>query len=253
MPHTIIQLTDCHLFADKGATLRDVATWPRFEKALDDIRRRTPNFDALVISGDTAHDERPETYELAREALGEMVDRLFIIPGNHDNRDALRERFVNCQSLLPNRTMFEWMSDDWRMIGLDSQLTGEVRGELGQQQLDWLDEQLATRPTPTVVWMHHPPVSVRSGWLDEIGLTDAAAFNSIVARHAHVRLVITGHVHQDSTSALNGAIALTTPAVGLPFRPRADQLIIDPDPPSYRIVELGESSCWTSQVLRCCD
>src|SRR5436190_18417540 len=91
--HRILQLTDCHLFADPKAELRGVATWPRFQAVLQDVRRRFPDFDLLVLSGDTAHDECLATYQAVRQSLGEWSERVRIIPGNHDDRAAMRRVF----------------------------------------------------------------------------------------------------------------------------------------------------------------
>ena len=54
---TIVQLTDCHLFTDPDGSLRDIATRPRLRRVIEDIRDRVPDFDFLVVTGDTAHDE----------------------------------------------------------------------------------------------------------------------------------------------------------------------------------------------------
>ena len=90
---TIVQLTDCHLFADPDGSLGDIATRPRFRLVLEDIRRRAPDFDFLVVTGDTAHDEQSATYEAFRDELGDWVERLRIVPGNHDDREALTRVF----------------------------------------------------------------------------------------------------------------------------------------------------------------
>src|SRR5580698_1669402 len=46
------------------------------------------------------------------------------------------------------------------------------------------------------VCLHHHPVPMSSDWLDQIGLSNAAEFWSIVDAHRNVRAVLWGHVHQ---------------------------------------------------------
>ena len=46
-----------------------------------------------MISGDLAQDEQLQTYQLLRKMLGEWVTRLRVIPGNHENRDFIRQTF----------------------------------------------------------------------------------------------------------------------------------------------------------------
>lgn len=90
--HRIIQNTDCHLFADRGE-LRGVATWPRLEAVLAEIRDRFSDCDCLVVTGDTAHDEIEKTDLAFRQLLCDLTDRLLLIPGNHDNRKAIASVF----------------------------------------------------------------------------------------------------------------------------------------------------------------
>jgi Icc protein len=250
--HRVIQLTDCHLFADPARELRGVATWPRFRSVLAELRRQAHPWDLLVFSGDTSHDEVQPTYEAVRSELGEWAGRVRMVPGNHDNRQALAEVFPESRGSLPGRVTFHVEWNDWQVIGLDTQRPGELPGSLGDEQLAWLQAQLsATANINTLLFMHHPPVAVHSAWLDKIGLQDATAFGRVVRDHPHVRLIGCGHVHQELSASLGGACVLTTPAVGLQFRPRTEELEIDPAPPGYRIIELHADGHWSSQVLRC--
>jgi Icc protein len=250
MSHRILQITDCHLFADRRE-LRDIATWPRLTAVLSEIRTRFADFDCLVVTGDTAHDEIEETYVAFREALGDLTERLLLIPGNHDNREAVVKVFPERCELTDGRLTFQHGLDDWKLIGLDSHIPGEVAGRLGQEQLSRLRESLAaTNEDNTLVFVHHPPVPMRSRWLDEIGLEDAAELLEILNEFPSVRLVCSGHVHQESTTATRGPIVLTTPAVGPQFRPRTDEIEIDPLPPALRVIDLEPDGSWATQIVR---
>ena len=251
-PLTIVQLTDCHLFTDPGGSLRDVATRPRLRRVLEDIHTRVPDFDLLVVTGDTAHDEAQATYEAFRHDLGDWINRLRIVPGNHDNRAALRRVFPAATDLIGDRVGFRVARGDWLVIGLDSQLTGEDAGELGSGQLAWLDDRLAVEPARSaVIFLHHPPIAVESPWLDRIGLLDAGALETVIERHPRVRAVVTGHVHQEASGRCGGADVHTSPAVGPQFRPHTETLVIDPGPPAYRIIDLRPTGDWSTAVVRC--
>lgn len=249
MPHRIVQITDCHLFADPQQPLRGIVTRPRLIAVLDAIRRSVPDLDLLVLTGDTAHDEAAPTYDAVRELLTDWSDRVRIIPGNHDDRGGLRARFPQPTSGPPDRITFQHTFDDWQIIGLDAHKPGELPGRLGAEQLDWLRGCLQASHLPTLLFCHHPPVRVHSPWLDKIGLEDAAELDRIVQDHAQVRLIVTGHVHQDFAGSLARATVLTTPAVGPQFRPRTEQLVIDDAPPAFRILDLQPGGRWSSHVL----
>ncbi|MFO1091719.1 MAG: metallophosphoesterase [Planctomycetaceae bacterium] len=216
---------------------------------LNDLRRRVPDFDLLVLTGDTAHDEARPTYA-AGDALTEWSNRVRIIPGNHDQRAFLRELFPQSTTGPADRITFQHAFEDWQIVGLDSHKPGEVPGRLGPEQLDWLQQCLAASSVPTMLCLHHPPIPVHSPWLDQIGLEDAAEFGELMRQHAHVRLIVTGHVHQEFAGSLGAATVLTTAAVGPQFVPRTEQLVIDDAPPAYRIIELESDGRWSTHVLR---
>jgi 3',5'-cyclic-AMP phosphodiesterase len=251
---TIVQLTDCHLFADQDGSLGDIATWPRLRLVLADIRRRAPDFDFLVVTGDTAHDEATATYEAFRDELGDWVERLRIVPGNHDDRGALTRVFPRGCRPFADRIGFLVETDGWVVIGLDSQLGDETPGELGPRQFARLRARLEGRPgLDTVLFLHHPPIPVGSPWLDEIGLRDAGELDALLEAHPQVRAVISGHVHQEASGTIGGAPVHTTPAVGPQFRPSTTTLEITSGPPAYRIVELRPAGAWSTIVVHCAE
>ena len=252
MPHRIVQLTDCHLFADPPQALRGTVTRPRLTTVLDDVRRRVPDAELVALTGDTAHDESPETYLAVREALGESCQRVRIVPGNHDDRAALRAAFPQTSTGPAERVTFEATLGSWQVIGIDSQRPGESPGAIGADQLEWLRRRLESSQQHTLLLMHHPPILVGSPWLDRIGLQDAAELTRLLEAHPQVRLLCCGHVHQELAGSIGRTSVLTTPAVGPQFRPRTEELVIEPAAqPAYRVLELHADGSWRSQVLRC--
>ena len=251
MTHRIVQITDCHLFSDRSTELKGISTWPRLHAVVSAIQNEHSDLDCLVVTGDTAHDEDIVTCEAFREALGDLTGRLRILPGNHDDRAALESVFPECCVMHSGRLPFQHSLGDWQLIGLDSQITGEVSGRLGEEQLGWLRDRLAsTEPIDTLLFVHHPPVTMRSPWLDAVGLEDASELLAVLGAAPQVKLVCCGHVHQESATSIDGLTVLTTPAVGPQFRPRTDELQIDPLPPAARLIELGPDGSWSTQVIR---
>ena len=135
MTHRIVQLTDCHLFADPEQSLRGIVTWPRLAAVLDNIRRRVLDVELLVLTGDTAHDDARVTYESVRNVLAVWGGRVRVIPGNHDHRAFLRDLFPQESGGPVGRVTFHTSWSDWQAIGLDSQQPGELPGSLGGEQL----------------------------------------------------------------------------------------------------------------------
>lgn len=250
MTYRIVQITDCHLFAEREHTLRGLATWPRFEAIVECVRSQLADADLLVLTGDMAHDERAATYATMARQLAAWGERVRVIPGNHDDRSLLHASFATGVAGLHGRVAFHVRWHDWQVIGLDSQRPGALAGSLGPVQLDWLRSQLQQHEVPTIVFVHHPPVSVGSAWLDKIGLDDAAKLAELLQEFQHVRLIGCGHIHQELAASLGEAVVFATPAVGPQFRPRVEELEIEPAPPACRVFELRAGGMWSTQVLR---
>ena len=248
----IVQLTDCHLFSETDEASRGIATRQRLRRVIEDIRGRVPDFDLLVVTGDTAHDEMLGTYEVFREELGDWVKRLRIIPGNHDDRVSLRRVLPDASQGIDGRAGFQVDVAGWLVLGLDSHVADDDAGELGAEQLEWLRSRLETQPeVNALLCIHHPPITVGSEWLDGIRLQDATELAQLLVAHPRVQLIISGHVHQETSGLFAGARVYTTPAVARQFRPRTDDLEIEPGPPGYRVVELGTDGAWSTRVIRC--
>ena len=244
----VLQLSDCHLLSDPEATLKGVPTAASLGEVLAFITENE-EFDFLVISGDLAHDEQLQTYQLLREMLGEWVTRLRVIPGNHEDRNFLRQTFPEITAGSNGLLTFSLKVEGWRLIGLDSHVPGKVWGSIEEEQLEWLKRELSLDSRcPTVLFVHHPPISVRSPWLDRIGLAEPAALVDIISGSTQIRLVCSGHVHQEFAGRLGEAEVLTTPSTSFQFRPKEEVPIFDLVSTGFRVLTLGASGYQTKVV-----
>lgn len=247
----IVQITDLHLMADPLGELKGVCTRATLQAVLEVLRRDFSSAERLIISGDLAHDELLETYEVLRDLLADWLPKLRVIPGNHDNRGFMRQVFGNRVTVMDDRNVFADSVGGWRLIGLDSHLPGEVRGQLGEAQRDWLARELAAEPLrPTAIFLHHPPLDVGTGWLDEIRLEDAERLFELLSQHPLVKFVCTGHIHQEMTVVQANRFVLTTPSTSVQFLPETDRLIPDSVPPGFRIFDLETDGSFRTRVVR---
>ncbi len=246
----ILQLTDLHLMSDRDATLRGIPTWNSFRDVMQFIRDGDFQFDMIVITGDLAHDEQPRTYDMLRDELSDYVESCRLLPGNHDDRQAMRNVFPELFSEPIESLVFSRRLGDWRVIGLDTQLPGEVAGNVTNTQVAWLDSQLKTAANePTLVFMHHPPFSVESAWLDEIGLNSASSLMTLLTSHSNVRVICTGHVHHEFHRTVGKLECFTTPSCGVQFRPRSQETEYDFAAPGFRVFTLSEND-FDTEVIR---
>jgi Icc protein len=102
-----------------------------------------------------------------------------------------------------------------------------------------LESILATTNAEHVaVCLHHPPLPMKSKWLDQVGLRNATEFLNLIARAGNVRAAFFGHVHQQFDEQFETVRIIGTPSTCRQFMPGSDDFALDEQPPAYRRVEL---------------
>ena len=234
----ILQLTDLHVFADAAARLKGIPTRETLMDVVSFIRDNDVEFDHLILTGDHTHDETPAAYQAVKELLAPWLDRFHQVPGNHDDRGVLRDVFPESIPPGDGPITFSFDDDDWRFVGLDSHLAGEVPGEVTEPQRTWFQEQINSRDGRLVaLFLHHPPVNVGSVWMDAIALRNAEPLMSIIESTPAVRLVCCGHVHHEFDFPIGSARFVTTPSTGIQFCPKGDTPTFEATAPGYRLLE----------------
>lgn len=246
----ILQLSDLHRFADPDERLFGIPTRELLEDVLAHVHASGLRPDHVVVTGDHTHDELPETYAAVRELLAPFLDRLWLLPGNHDDRARLRAAFAErIPSDGAGRITFSFRAGDWLCLGLDTHLPGAVSGQLGSQQVAWIRGQLDEhRPRAAMLFMHHPPVELGLPWLDRIGLEDATLLQELLEEEPRIRLVCCGHVHHESSTRVGSAEVVTVPSTGLQFSPVSQVTEFVAAPPGYRVIELDPDGYRTTVV-----
>lgn len=209
----LVQITDPHIGAPQGGDPeRDLADAVRAVAAL------RPRPDAVLLSGDLTEHARPAEYARVRELLEPLSMPVLPLPGNHDERAALRAAFPppgeeGAEPDAPYR--YAVTCGDLRLVVCDTALPGRPEGALDAEQRTWLEQRLAEAPdTPTIVAMHHPPLLTGMPAFDVVGLPaeDRAALAELLGRHPQVRRVVAGHIHCASVSHLGDCVVLTAPS-----------------------------------------
>jgi 3',5'-cyclic AMP phosphodiesterase CpdA len=213
----LIQLTDLHVRPRGLPALRACETNTLTERALRAVRDFRPRADALVITGDLTNNGLVSEYRNFADMLARLIDiPVYVIPGNHDDRDNLREALGHLPGVTSNPDFVQYAVDDLpvRLVMLDTLIPGRAEGELCPRRLEWLDAALALRPEkPTIIGMHHPPFLCGIRHMDGIILRDPAAFQAVVAKHPQVQRIICGHHHRVITANVAHAIASIGPGV----------------------------------------
>lgn len=239
----IVQLTDLHL----GPRLND-KRWDAFKGLLADLPAITGGFDRLVLTGDLAAHGQRVVYEALRAHLAPLLSQVHLVPGNHDDGRALREIFKErTMEGGPAANFVEDLSGV-RLIGLNSARPWRVSGALGSKQLSWLTDVLRGE-SPTIIFMHHPPLSVGAWWLDKDRLRDRKALAQVV-QDRDVRGIFCGHVHQEFEGQLGSVPVWTTPSTAYQFKPHSLIPRTERRPPGFRWIEVAQGKVSTSIVRR---
>jgi Icc protein len=211
----IAQITDCHI-VEPGELVADrvdsAATLRRVLRQIAELPRRP---DLLVATGDLVNDGRAAQYDRFQEIMASLDVPVVPVPGNHDDRTELRDRFAD---VLPGGgpgTPIDHVLDlgSLRLVFVDTQVPGSVAGAIGDGQVAWLDEVLSDEPgRPTIVFQHHPPFVTGIGFMDAEAFTGAERYAAMLARHPQVELVSCGHLHRSIVRRFGGTVACTWPS-----------------------------------------
>lgn len=238
----IVQITDCHLFADTSTLIKDINTYESLRAVLSDIKNKHSDADVLFVTGDLSQDETIESYAVLKQLLDEHGTPYYWILGNHDITAAeLKLEFPDIP-LSP----FNIERDAWNLIYLNSKLDGEVKGALGDEQLAWLSKQLSENQNNTLLFLHHPITDTNSEAMNEHMLVEQEALNALIKQHAHIKAIFHGHLHHEMQSKVHQADVYCCPSTGYQYRL---DFSIDDKAPGYRIIELRENT-FTTQVIR---
>lgn len=244
----LIQITDCHVLADPAGRLRGVDTHATLAAVVERVRAEAPPPAAVLATGDLSQDGSAESYRRLRALLARLGAPVHCLPGNHDHGPSMA-------SVLPGDGVGVGVDrgplvGGWRLVLLDSTVAGEDDGRLDGAELAALDRALGGyRDRHALICLHHHPVAVGGGWRDHVSLANPDDLFAVIDRHAHVRGVLWGHIHQSFEGTRNGVRLIGSPATCFQFAPGADgALAVAPEPPAYRRIALGADGAIETEV-----
>lgn len=246
------QLTDLHVgSATDGALHNGVDPLASLVAAVNRVNDFTPPPDVVVVTGDLVDEGSAAEYAIVRGALDRLDMPYLVIPGNHDERGAMRTAFSDHPEIASaDEDFLQWVVDDQavRLVGLDTVIAGRTEGELCARRLDWLRETLAAEPEqPTVVAMHHPPFDTGLWWMDRYGMiAGATQFRSIIEANPQVVRVLCGHQHRNVSINWGPTMLSICPSTWF-----QQHLSLEPESPPAGVAEPGayQMHLWTGSSL----
>ena len=230
----IAQITDMHVKEEGLRAFGQVDTGARLAACVARLAEIDPVPDAVVATGDLVDKGTDAEYAHLRHLLSPLSAPIYLIPGNHDDRDAMRRVFSDW-GYLPSRGFLDYTVEHFpvRIVALDTVIPGEPGGRLCPSRIAWLEARLAEAPhRPTVVLMHHPPFETGIVHMDDMRCEGAEELARVIAGNPQVERILCGHVHRPVQVRFAGTIASIGPST-------AFQVALDLRPES--------PACWTAE------
>jgi 3',5'-cyclic-AMP phosphodiesterase len=218
----LCQISDPHIVSPGELAYGRVDTALMLDLAVFRITSLSTPPDAVVVTGDLTDSAQPDAYRLLAELLSPLKMPIYLLCGNHDRREPLQASFPDQTHLRGEGGFVQYVIEQFplRLVVLDTTEPGQEGGRLCAQRLQWLDRTLAQSDKPTVIAQHHPPFATGMAMMDTMSLANPQEEEAIVARHANVERVISGHYHRQVQARFAGTMASICPST-------AQQLILD--------------------------
>ncbi|MCL2385521.1 MAG: metallophosphoesterase [Alphaproteobacteria bacterium] len=192
---TFLQISDSHVGFDKPANPNTIGT---LEEAIGKLGALPAKPSFMIHTGDISHLSKPQEFDDADKIIAQAKLDVHYVPGEHDLLDEeakfYRERYGR------GTRGAGWYSFDAKgvhFIGLVNvvDLKPGGLGNLGDEQLEWLERDLRGRPAsiPIVIFAHVPLWSVYPSW--GWGTEDSGRALGYLKRFGSVT-VLNGHIHQ---------------------------------------------------------
>lgn len=222
----LLQITDCHLLADRDANYREVKPYRHLERLLAQVHVMP-----LVLTGDLSEDHSVASYQRLRELLADWPAPVYVLPGNHDDLALMQQVLVGPPFVFAG----DIDAGSWRFLLLDTRSdTPAGAFDAASQQL--LQCQLAqAEQQGQQVWLfcHHHPKPI-GGIIDQFMQLDAAAFCALLDAAPHVKGLSHGHCHHAYVQQQAHWQLVGCPASSIQYLPRDEWLSVDAGPKACR-------------------
>ena len=240
----LIHFSDTHLGPTPEFSMRGVNPYKRTLQLLDAINDLDFDPELIVHTGDVTDDPSPDAYQLAQDAFASLKTPIYFATGNHDNAQLMKKYLpIPSRTVLvddDDRLAYHWDMGHLRFYSLDAKLPKEdgPHGEIPQNQLDALREDLASHDLPYAVFLHFPPFRMGSIWMDDkLILTNGPDLHEILKESSpdryRIRGVFFGHTHRSIQLYREGILysGVASPAFQFSMTPEDGPPSIHPDSP----------------------
>jgi 3',5'-cyclic-AMP phosphodiesterase len=189
-----LQISDSHIGFNKPANPDVSAT---LQATVDKINGLTDLPEFILHTGDLTHTSKPGEFDTVDQILkGAHTKQIFYVPGEHDTNiddgKQYRERYGKGTK---GSGWYSFNHKAVHFVGLNNVVQVEGMGKLGDEQLEWLEDDLkgVSSSTPVVLFAHIPLWTIYPDW--GWATQDSEQALSYLKRFGSVT-VLNGHIHQ---------------------------------------------------------
>ncbi|MFZ3358928.1 MAG: metallophosphoesterase [Xanthobacteraceae bacterium] len=192
---SFLQISDSHVGFDKPANPNALGT---LEEAIAKVNAQPSKPAFMIHTGDISHLSLESQFDDADRIISQARLDVHYVPGEHDFLDPDRKFFIDRYGRgTKGAGWYSFDANGVHFIGLVNvfNLKGGGMGDLGAEQLEWLEDDLKGRSasTPIVLFAHIPLWTIYPDW--GWGTDDSAQALSYLKRFGSVT-VLNGHIHQ---------------------------------------------------------
>ena len=241
----IAQLSDIHIGFAPGEEPEEL-NHSRFRATLERLCEGPNRPDMIVLTGDITDRGDIESFERTAALLAGCPFPVWPIVGNHDTRESLLHAFPQVRPAEGGFLHYVLEHEGLRIVLLDTLEPGRHGGAFCAARQAWLKARLDEAPAaPTLIFMHHPPVTSGIDWMDphpDEGWVQR--LGEALEGRRNVLAIHCGHLHRPLATSFRGIPLHVTPSVAPlvaldlrltdPDRPD-DRDLITTEPPSYAL------------------
>ena len=224
------------LVADPQVSNYMFERYPVFMAACEDLHNTECDIDALIGAGDITENALAVDYQLVYDGLAGIDTRYILASGNHDirlrNYNQSLKAFSDLANTLNgddamNSYHFSESIEGYKVIVLGSDRTELEQAYISDEQLEWLDDEVAQENgNPTFVICHQPLKDTHNeknafGSITKAGGhvgDQSIAIKKILSKYDNV-FFISGHLHSgfgpDSYNNVDGIHCINIPSLAI--------------------------------------
>jgi len=189
-----VQISDSHMGFNKPANTDVAAT---LQAAVDRINSLDQRPEFIIHTGDLSHQSKAAEFDTMDQILKSAHPKqIFYVPGEHDTSvDDGKQYLERYGKDTKGRGWYSMDHKGVHFVGLVNVMQLEGMGQLGDEQLAWLEDDLraVSASTPIVVFAHIPLWAIYPEW--GWGTKDSEQAFSYLKRFGSIT-VLNGHIHQ---------------------------------------------------------